>query len=151
MPSCICKGLFPQKSPIIGGSFAGKDLQFKASYFGARQRPIECLTYLDGSFSSKSPVISGSFAVISGSFAKRDLQLQASYSCARQRPIECLHVSLQVIFRKRALHLGALLRKGTCNLRHPIFGIFCIWTYSAICLAYSMALLDIFVWLIWQI
>jgi len=29
-------------------------------------------------------------------------------------------LSLQVIFRKRALYLVALLRKMTCNLRHPM-------------------------------
>ena len=36
----------------------------------------------------------------------------------RWRPIGCL--KLQVIFRKRALYLVALLRKMTCNLRHPM-------------------------------
>jgi len=29
-------------------------------------------------------------------------------------------VSLKVMFRKRALHLVALLRKMTCNVRHPL-------------------------------
>ena len=29
-------------------------------------------------------------------------------------------LSLQVIFRKRAVQLVALLRKETCNLRHPM-------------------------------
>jgi len=29
-------------------------------------------------------------------------------------------LSLQVIFRKRALELVAILRKMTCNLRHPM-------------------------------
>ena len=33
-------------------------------------------------------------------------------------PLDAL--SLQVIFRKRALYLVALLRKMTCNLRHPM-------------------------------
>ena len=32
----------------------------------------------------------------------------------------CNALSLQVIFRKRALELVALLRKTTCNLRYPM-------------------------------
>jgi len=64
---------FPQKIPTISGSFAKRDLQFKAScafsppYTGCR-RYAGCLIFL-GHFLQKSPIISGSFAKREASYA----------------------------------------------------------------------------------
>jgi len=54
-------GHFPQKNPIINGTFAERDL---------RRRCTGCLTFV-GQFLQKNPIISGSFA-------ERVLQLKAS-------------------------------------------------------------------------
>ena len=91
----ICTGHFSQKSPIIGGSFAEKDLQLKASSPPVQggEDPFDVLCIIlvisrkrallfcgGGLFPRKSPPIGGSFA-------ERHLQLKASY--ASSPPVQC--------------------------------------------------------------
>ena len=84
-------------------------------------------THVCNNFLQKSPIISGSFA-------KNDLHpmglrhhVYRAHSCLQQLDPHLVQggedpqdpLSLQVIFRERALYLVALLRKMTCNLRQP--------------------------------
>jgi len=83
-----------QKSPVLMGLFGTRDSS--GSRFRSRFGSL-------GPFWNTVLFSWGSFA------HKRDLQLKASYAC-----------SLLCIVCKRALWLVALLRKETCNLRHPM-------------------------------
>ena len=54
----ICEGHFPQKSPIISGSFAKRDLQLKGSCTSSspcHRDSGEWMPYFGGSFSEKEP------------------------------------------------------------------------------------------------
>ena len=82
---------FPQKSHIISGSFAKNDLWLKKHL--TKRRIL------------KSIVL---FLIL----------LWQTFSIGWRRLIGCL--KLQVVFRKRATNYMALLRKETCNLRHPM-------------------------------
>jgi len=77
------------------------------TYDTGKPRPIGCHFFI-GHFPQKSPTISGSFA-------ENEVQLIRHHMYTRdtgwQKPIGCL--KLQVIFRKRAIYYGALLRKIT--------------------------------------
>ena len=107
---------YPQKSPVIRGFFAERDLQIKASYasspstyvniYNVSQR-IQCMSTYSGrrgrigcriwtrDYPQKSPIISGFFA-------ERDLQLKASYAISpltyvnvfnvRQHVQRCQHI-----------------------------------------------------------
>ena len=97
---------FPQKSPIISGSFVKNDLQQHSIHTVACSgiHTVACsgiyivayraaktyrMSYLIGHFPQKSPIISGTFA-------KNDLQLQASYGSSP--PCILLCVLLHIVF-----------------------------------------------------
>ena len=99
-------GRFPQKSPIINGSFGENDLQLKASYESSPLCKMQ----------TRSPSL-----VFSLWIARRkrlcllhshtDLQRDAHLMAAYRLLIRCL--KLQVILSKRAMNYRALLRKST--------------------------------------
>jgi len=113
-------GHFPQKSPIVSGSFAKteKSLRNVTSHgIGCRgwRRIIGCLIFIDH-FPQKSPVISGSFAGI-------HLQLKVSYGssppcicCRCDYCIKCTYDTSKCVYNTFMCHNVGILTRCT-NLR----------------------------------
>jgi len=109
----IFPGHFPQKRPIISGSFAKNNLQIKASYGSSPPSIKEGLLlewkqpyFLWESFTNETLPKKASFIHKKGA---RMLTTKTGW----RRPIGCL--KLQVILHKRATNYRALLRKMTCK------------------------------------
>jgi len=120
-------GLFLQKSPLMNGSFAERDLLKRPFPMAATE--WRRWRNLSRSFSAKEScgqwLFCGKSPVVSGSFAERVL-----WSVALLRKETCNLVSnvlsLYVIFRKRALLSVALLRKETWNLVSNVLSLYVI-------------------------